>query len=75
MEIITLEAIAKLAEAKHVRIELLPAGFCITAKTITRGKGVAQVKQMISYAEAEAFQYQAKMFEAAIDTAIARLHA
>lgn len=74
MEIETLRAIAKLAEDKHVRIELLPLGFRILVKALKQGKGVVQVEQMISYDDAEAFRYQVEMFDAAIDTAVARLN-
>lgn len=70
MQTETLLAIAKLAEDKHARIELLPTGFCITVKSLVRGRGMTRVKQMISYAEAE----QLEKFEAAINAAIARLH-
>lgn len=73
MEIETLVAIAKLADNKHVRIELLPTGFCITAKKLVKDKGMAHVRQMISYIEVEMFKHQVDMFEAAIDTTIARL--
>lgn len=65
----TLRAIAKLAEDKRVRIELLPLGFGITARAVIRGKGMVQVKQMIEYDQAE----QLETFEVAIDAATAKL--
>ncbi len=74
MNIITLQAIAKLAEDKHVRIELLPEGFRIIAKAVKPGKGMVKIEQMISYTKAEAFNYRVDMFEAVIDTTIARLN-
>lgn len=74
MQAETLRAIAKLAEDKRVRIELLPDGFGITARTVVKGKGLVQIKQTVRYADAEAFQIQAAMFEALIDTVIAKLN-
>ena len=75
MEIETLVAIAKLAEDKRVRIELLPTGFCITAKAPVKGKGVVQVKKMISYTYAENLSPLAlkDVFELIIGDAIAEL--
>lgn len=69
MELETLIAIASLAEKKHVRIELLPTGFGITAKTIVKGRGMIKVTQMIPYIETA----EIGVFEAAIDSAIAKL--
>ena len=75
MDMETLRAIAKMAEDKHVRIELLPLGFGITVRALTHGRGMVQVKQMLDYTDFEdAKTHSLKMFESVIDTAIAKLN-
>lgn len=69
----TLRAIAKLAEDKRVRIELLPLGFGITARAVIRGKGMVQVKQTIAFADVEDSMTQLELFEAVIDAATVKL--
>jgi len=73
MKIVDLETIARMAEDKRVRIELLPYGFGITARAPVHGKGMLEFKQIISYTEAEQTIRLTDLFEYAIDLAIERL--
>lgn len=67
-----LETIAKMAENKRVRIELLPEGFGITAKAPVKGKGMVEIKQIIKYDKAEDIGI-AILFELVIDETIEKL--
>ncbi len=51
--IANLKTIAKIAEDKRVRIELLPEGFSVIARAPVMGKGMVESKQIITYDNVE----------------------
>ena len=64
-----LEIIARMAEHKRVRIELLSQGFCIIARALVHSKGIVENKQIITYDRIEDSQL-VKLFEHEIDKTI-----
>ena len=78
MIIANLKTIAEIAEEKRVRIELLPKGFCITARAPVLGKGMVEIKQIITYDKIITYddardEDVIKLFELVIDETIERL--
>jgi hypothetical protein len=71
----TLTAIAKLAEDRHVRIELLPVGFSITVRAPIKGKGMIQAKELVPYATVASLANPMDAIKLAVDSAIAKLNA
>ncbi len=53
MNIYDIQAIAEVAEAKRVRIELHPFGFLIVARAPTKNNKMVEIKQILPYTEFE----------------------